>query len=119
MEMKTYQDLADAVDQNGNVLGIEMRVLRDVHGAGKLGTIVVASIRERLESLGLGHAPADELPRDHWRRVLIYRKGTQVARLIEAANSASEDSDKILREFANKDSKASEIVQRVRELVCD
>ena len=116
MKISTYHDLAATVDQSGGVLSLEMGVLRDVHGAGKLGSIVVAAIHDKLGGLGLGHAPMDELPRDQWRRVLVYRKGTPVARLIEAALSIDEHSDATLREFASKDNKAEGIVQRIKEL---
>ena len=96
-----------------------MGLLRDVHGAGKLGSIVVSGIHDRLESLGLGHTP-QELPTYQWERAIIYRKkGTPVAQMIQAVNSRDEKSDAVLREFANKNSQANDIVKRIKELVCD
>jgi len=58
---ETYEDLAQLVDHNGGIVTAVMGGMRDIHGAGKLGSIVVTAIHERLESLGLGHAPV-ELP---------------------------------------------------------
>jgi hypothetical protein len=118
MSIDSYETLAQQVDQNAGILTVQMGLLRDVHGAGKLGSIVVNSIHDRLESLGLGHTPA-ELPTYQEQRAIIYRKGSPVARLIEAVNTISERSDQILRQFASKDNKTNEIVQKIRELVCD
>jgi hypothetical protein len=114
----TYADLSAAVDANGSVLAIPMSELRDTHGAGKLGVNVVSNIHDRLEALGLGHVPSD-LPREQWAWALLYRKGSAVARLVDAVCVVGEQSDAIVREFAVKDDRASETLKRVKELVCD
>ena len=118
MKINDYAELAGLVDQNAGVMTVEMGVLRDVHKAGKLGSIVVAGIHERLESLGLGHVPP-ELPTYQDQRAIVYRKGTPVARLINALTSINEHSDRVLRDFASKDRRSNEIVQKIREMVCD
>jgi len=114
----SYEELAEQVDQNGKIVTAVMGELRDSHGAGKLGSIVVTAIHERLDSLGLGHAPA-ELPTNQWERVIIYRKGSAVARLIEAVIAVGEESDSVLKEAVGKNGRSSDIVRRIRELVCD
>ena len=114
----TYEELAALVDKSGSVLAVTMGQLRVVHQAGKLGVTVVANIHDRLESLGLGHAPSD-LPRDQSAWSLIFRKGSAVARLISAAHYIDEKSATTLREFASKDSRASETLEKIKELVSD
>jgi len=114
----TYEDLGKVVDERGGVITAEMALLRNVHGAGKLGAIVVTAIHEQLESHGLGHAPGD-LPTFQWERVIIYRKGTPVARVIEAIIAVNDRSDTILRESIGASGEARAIIQKIRELVCD
>jgi hypothetical protein len=118
MNFSTYEELADAVDQNGGLIVADMGKLRDTHGAGKLGSIVVNAIHEQLESHGLGHAPA-ELPTYQYERAIIYRKGAPVGRVVDAVTRIGDRSESILKEAVGKNAQSSIIVQRIRELVCD
>jgi|HubBroStandDraft_3_1064219.scaffolds.fasta_scaffold247176_1 hypothetical protein len=113
-----YNELSKLVNENESVLTVTMGQLRDAHGAGKLGTTVVAGIHDRLESLGLGHMPP-ELSTTQWHTALLYRKGTAVARIVEAVNNIGENSEAVLRQFASRDNRASEILQKIKELVDD
>lgn len=117
-DFETYEQLAEQVDLNGGVMTATMGQLRDVHGAGKLGSYVVSAIHEQLDSLGLGHAPV-EMPRDQWERVLVYRKRTPVGRVVQAVVSVTKESDSILKEAVGNNGQSSDIIRRIRELVCD
>jgi hypothetical protein len=116
MTIKNYDDLAKAVRDEGNVMTCQMATLRDIHGAGKLGIHVVRNISEQLEHHGLGHYP-EELPQDQWKSARIYRLGSPVAKLIRAATSVDDRSDKVLRDMAGGE--ADDVLKKIRELVCD
>jgi len=116
MSFDSYEDLAKAVDSHSHVLSCSMQELRDVHGAGRLGKHVAANISSELERRGLGHVPT-ELPVAQWDRVRIFRRGTGVARVIDAVHMCDEDNDEVLRQIGGGD--ASETLKKIRELVCD
>ena len=113
----SYQDLSKEIDDAGGVCVKSMGQLRDVHGAGKLGSNVVASIAEKLAGVGLGHSPTD-LPTSQFQRALIYRRGSAFARLIEAVNDPNEHSIEVLAEISGNSGGASETLQQIRDLVC-
>jgi hypothetical protein len=112
-----YEELLGEVKQNGGVLNVDMGRLRDVHGAGKLGNIVVQAISEELDGQGLSHTPK-ELPTLQWKQVIIYRNGTPVSRLINAILNVEEGSSDVIRQFTTKNDDAATI-KKIRELVCD
>jgi hypothetical protein len=116
MNIKTYDDLAKAVRDTGNVMSCAMGTLRAIHGAGKLGVHVVQNISEQLEQHGLGHYP-EELPQDQWQYARLYRLGTPVAKVIRAVMTPDEKNDKVLRDVGG--SEAQDILKKIRELVCD
>ena len=118
MNFTSYEELAQAVDQNGGLVVADMGRLRDAHGAGKLGSMVVYAIHEQLESHGLGHAPA-ELPTFQNERAIVYRKGTPVGRVIDAVTRIGDRSETILKEAVGKNSQSNALLQKIRELVCD
>jgi hypothetical protein len=92
-----------------------MGTLRDPHGAGKLGSTVRANISKELRSRGMGHLPA-ELPQYQWDPARIYLMGSPAGDLIEAVNTISSERDALIRELVASD--ASEVLSKVRELVC-
>jgi hypothetical protein len=95
---------------------VTMGLLRDVHGAGKLGVHVAAGISHDLDARGLAHYP-DPLPTDQWARVRVYKRNSSIGKFIAAAFSMDDGSDTVLLQLASND--ADRIVQRIRELVCD
>lgn len=117
MANQKYKDLAARVEAAGDVLSLEMGELRDVNGSGKLGVHVVAGIVEELEGVGLGAWPAN-LPTDQWQKVRVFRKGTQVARIIAAVQKCDEENDKTLRRYADRD-RAERTLRKIRELLDD
>jgi len=115
-QAERYAALRDEVKESGGVLAVNMGRLRDVHGAGKLGNIVVESIAEQLQGVGLGHSPKD-LPTSQWKQVIVYRNGTSVAKLIDAIINVEEGSDAVIRQFASTEKDADrKVLRKIREL---
>ena len=100
--MKNYSDLKVAVDAKAGVLTVSMATLRDIHGAGKLGTHVRAQILNDLVRHGL-RADAIELPAYQHQLVRVYDPESPVGRVIEAVNVISLESDSTLRELVAAD----------------
>jgi len=115
MKINDYDQLRQLVIDNGGVLTLDMQLLRDVHGAGKLGVNVRANISKELRGRGLGHFPPD-LPQYYWDPARVYLMGSPAGDLIEAVLTPSPDRDEMIRETVNSD--ASDVVAKVRELVC-
>lgn len=115
MKINDYDELRQLVIDNGGVLTLDMKVLRDIHGAGKLGVNVRANISKELRGRGLGHYPA-ELPQYYWDPARVYLMGSPAGDLIEAVLAPSPERDDLIRETVNGDS--SDVLAKVREIVC-
>lgn len=113
----TYDDLRDQVTDSGGLLVTTMEVLRDVHGAGKLGVHVRKAIDGKLAAHGLGHLPGGELPTYQHEEVRLFRLGTPIADTISAVLYPSEGGDQVLRQSAG--SQAQDVLKQIRELVCE
>ena len=81
-----------------------------------LGVNVVGNICDALDHRGLAHTPAD-LPLRQWESVRIYRRSSVIGKLIQAAVTISEESDKALSSATG--TAETEIIKRIRELLCD
>jgi hypothetical protein len=113
--VENMNEVRAAVEQNGDVKTFSMEVLRDAHGAGKLGVHVRAGISKALRGVGLAHSP-DPLPIYQENLVRVYKQGTAVADLIEAATTPGEGRDEELRQAVGGD--ASDTLAKIKELVC-
>ena len=91
----TWDEIKKQVEEAGGVLTLTMAALRDAAGAGKLGVHVRSNISRRLAAMGLGHVPT-ELPANQHERVRVYKRGTPVGDLIEAALNPGERNDESL-----------------------
>lgn len=111
----TYDELREEVEKSGGVLTVSMGVLRDAHGAGKLGVNVRANISKELRRRGLGHSPED-LPVYQHEAVRIWLMGSPAGDLIEAVFDTGTATDQTIREAVESD--ASDVLDKVRELVC-
>jgi hypothetical protein len=89
-----------------------MQDLRDRVLAGKLGRYLIESIDDELKKRGLVHSP---LTNRQWDEVRVWKQGTRVGRLIEAAQTPGTAQDEELRELS--DSNAGEIVKQIKTLV--
>ncbi|KAA3638830.1 MAG: hypothetical protein DWP92_05565 [Armatimonadetes bacterium] len=113
---ESLEDVRQAVVDNSDVLTVEMRQLRDAHGAGRLGVHVRTNISKKLRGLGLGHYPVD-LPDRQEQMIRIYRQGSPIAEIVDAVLNPSMSHDAELRQAVGGD--AQQILDLVRELVCD
>jgi hypothetical protein len=111
----TFDDLKQKVEQNQNVLSVSTAELRDIYGVKRMGIHVAAEIEAKLAGVGLGVTP--EIEPDSWQNVRVYKLGTPVGDILNAANNAGEEGDKTLRELAEGD--ASERLRQIKALVCD
>ena len=91
-----------------------MRQLRDAVGWDRLTARAIEEIENQLAGRGLGAFP-QPLPDGRRAEVRVYKRGTQMAQIVEAVTEPSEHRDEILRQLANRDS--DRILQEVRKLV--
>ena len=93
---------------------IGMWKLRNLQGAGKLGTRVIEKIDSELAKRGLRHLPSVLLPDQH-EPVRIFLGAGQVGKLIEAAHEVSPDADDILRGYA--EAASGSLRERIEEVI--
>lgn len=113
--INSFDDLDDQIENGDGVTTVTMEELRDAYGVGKLGVLVRKGISEKLRSRGLGHLP-QSLPAYQEESARVYRVGSPVGRLLEAAQKPGVDNDEILREAAGGE--AADLLRQIRELVC-
>ena len=114
INMATMQDIVASVDEQGGVATLTMRELRHAYGAGRLGIYVVDAISRALRNHGLGHFPR-RLPRNQNEQVRVFKLGSPVGEVIDAAIHVGKDHDQFLREVGGAETAA--VLQKVRELV--
>lgn len=113
MTPKTYEQLVADVEAQGSVATYSMAVLRDIEGAGKLGVHVRKSINQQLQAHGLDHLPED-LPLYQEQSVRIFRRGTQVHKVIDAVLHPSAVGDAVLRSIQSDDARQKiEQIERI------
>lgn len=110
----TYDDLADWLSGNGDLATVRMQLLRDIHGAGKLGAIVRQHISDALHHVGIAHVP-ETLPSNHGDLVRIYSRDAAVGTLIRAVHELGPRADAALRDVASR--QADAIVREIRRLL--
>lgn len=117
--MVSWDEIKDNVEKNGDVLTVTMELLREAHGAGKLGVNVRTEISKALAGMGLGHIPED-LPSYQEEQVRLYKHGTHVGDLIATVLAPGEPNDKKLVErLGDRAPDYADIVQSIRELVAE
>lgn len=118
-QTQRYNALKAEIIGSGGFVLRSMGQLRDVHGAGKLGAVVVENIAEKLIAVGLSHFPED-LPTTQAESVFVYQIGMPPARLFDALKAMDDESSAVINSFINPgESKDTETVKKIRELVCD
>ena len=117
--MDTWEEVKSAVEDNGNVMTVNMGVLRDVHGAGRLSSYISAEIGQKLLGVGVAFIPRD-LPTYQHELVRLYNLGTDIGKLIEVIMTPGEQTDKILLSRpAEPKVDYAEIVRKIRDLVVE
>ncbi|WP_310728598.1 hypothetical protein [Streptomyces sp. N2A] len=109
-----YEELRSAVTADGGLHVVTMGVLRDIQGAGRLGSRVLDTISGQLESHGMGHIPK-ELPGNQDSPVRIYLLGTPIADIVDAVHNPSLKGDAILRGAGDSEARAQ--LRQIREIV--
>lgn len=106
----SWDDLRAAAVAHHGIYRINMGVLRELGGYGRLGINVRQILSSRLASIGLGHLPA-ELPAYQERDVLLYQYGTPAADVIAALRGE----DSAAAETALVQLNSSRDLERIRE----
>lgn len=122
-ELTSYEDLNAAIGNDSNqlptVMLVEMSVLRNMAGAGKLGASVRDRIKEDLGRYGLHTAP-ESLPTAAWQSVEVYRANTRVAHIINAVLNPSSENVEYLLDVANTEEDSAEsYLERIKGLVLE
>lgn len=100
--MQSYEELREAVTENGGVHRVAMGTLRDIEAAGRLGKIVRDRIHINLQHRNLGHLPV-ELPNDQAQEVRIYDTQSPLGAVVAAVLNPSESGDRLLRGLSSKE----------------
>ena len=111
-----FDELANRVNEGGNLLVVSMAELRDCYEVSRLGRHVIHGIENEMARRGIGHFPT-ELPKSQHEEVRLYVRGTGVGDLIEAVLRPSPNGDDLLRRTG--EAGAQEILQTIRELICN
>lgn len=82
-EITDWHELLSAVESNDGVEQVQMGLLRTLEGRQRAGKHILATIEEKLRTLGLGHLPMN-LPNRQQQRVLLYRFGTPASEIVHA-----------------------------------
>lgn len=109
-----YEDLRAAVTADGGLHVVTMGVLRDIQGAGRLGSRVLDTISGQLLLHGMGHLPR-ELPAHQDSPVRIYLLGTPIAETVDAVHNPSLKGDEILRGAGGSEARTQ--LQKIREII--
>jgi hypothetical protein len=116
-EPKTgFAALLEKIDAHEGIFSFSMEDVRNAYGSERLGVNVRAGITQKLKRLGIGHYPRN-LPEYQDQAVRLFRLGSPIEELINAALRISRGNDAILRKAAGGD--AEKVLRQVRELVCD
>lgn len=113
---KSYDELRDRIAANGDLETVTMGLLRDIHGAGKLGSIVRENITKELQMRGMTHAYGNNLPAYQDEPVRIWIRGTQVGDLFDAVHSETPEGDAKIREMIAGE--GHDALLKIREIVC-
>lgn len=105
------------VEANDGLIRTYMEHLRNLENAGKLGSNIRETISKRLRQYGIGHLPADELPRYQEEEVRLYLLDSTIGRVINAVLDPSLAGDRLLRQLDN--TKARETLHQIRSLILD
>lgn len=123
MAFKSFAELRQLADGQRGIITVMMRDLRNLHGAGKLGTHVCAEIAGHLKGVGLAHYPSP-LPESQDSQVRLYVEDSSIGRVLAAARFPGKRLDNVIRENFPIDSvgvltRAREIVKDLSEVLAD
>jgi hypothetical protein len=114
MNLASPEEIRKAVEASADVLTLPMETVRDAFKYDRLGRNVRSLISEQLEGLGLGHYPS-ELPDRQWIPVRLFKLGSPMADLIDAALHPSEEHDQEMRNAVTRGD--SETLKKIKALL--
>jgi hypothetical protein len=115
MKFDNPEALRDAVIDNGDILTVKVGTVRDAFNYGRLGVHVRKEISKKLRGLGIAHLPAG-VPDWQEQPIRLYRMGTPIAELLDAAHDPTAEHDEELKNAVS--GSAADILNQVRAIVC-
>jgi hypothetical protein len=99
VEFETFEELAEAVQENGGLVECVMYQLRDTAGWDRLTNRMLVDIEDQLSQKALGYFPWP-MPQGRRDEVRIYKRGTKVGNIVEAVLKPADHKDDLLREVS-------------------
>ncbi|MCD5422683.1 hypothetical protein LRS71_24545 [Rhodococcus pyridinivorans] len=113
--MDNYDDLRKAVDDSNGPLKVEMRVLKRIDGAGRLGSSVLSTMSAALANNGIGHLPP-ELPSSQDEDVRLYLISSPLGDVITAVLNPTDQRDVTLRNIIGATGTGAHAVEQLRQI---
>jgi hypothetical protein len=117
---RNFKALADDVQGSGDVQAIDLGTLRSMLGYDRLGKMVLRTIANELESVGLGYFPLSVLDENEYPRqndtLRVFRRGSAMAEIVQAVLKPTMKGDERLRDASAGDT--GEVLKQIRLLVC-
>ncbi|MCY3544382.1 MAG: hypothetical protein OXI16_09165 [Chloroflexota bacterium] len=113
---ESFDEVESFVQSNGGIVTVTMEDLRNAHGVGRLGIHVRRAIHSNLAGKGIGHWPK-ELPEYAHEPVRLYSLGGRFAECVNDIYDLTSEADERLRDIFVTN--YEEIIQKIRELVCN
>ena len=116
MPSTDWSEVRSRVEAGKGVATFTFEELRDVIGAGRMTFGAIERIEKSMAPTGLALVYDREGPINQWATARVYDRNTSVGKFVEAAHRVGEEYDDQLREAVAGE--ATEIVDRIRALVC-
>ena len=114
---ESFDSIKEQVDSYGGVRTVQMRLLRDAHGAESLGPHVVAEIQKLLESKGIGWSPS-ELPTNADRNVRLFTLVSRFQKSLDRYSSKiSPSNDEAIKKSFTCDGLYEETLEKIRSML--
>lgn len=118
---KTLEELTKSVEED-QITVIELQVLKDIFSFRRLGNRVLTEIASKLTSKGISYFPRETLENNpsprHWEEIRLYKKDSEVGKIIESVLNPTLESDTYLIETASsKEGQAAAILDDIRKIL--
>lgn len=116
--MNNYDDLRKAVEGSDGPFKVEMRILKRIDGAGRLGSSVLSTMSAALANNGMGHLPP-ELPSSQDEDVRLYPINSPLGDVITAVLNPTDQRDATLRNIGatGMGAHAFEQLRQIRQIL--
>jgi len=114
LSFEEFEDVKAYVESQGNIATIPMKIIKPIlKDCQSLGHVQRKNISDGLKGVGLDHRPT-EVPTLH-EVLRVFKQGTKVFDLIQAAEGKGEKDDNALKQIVNASPNASEKIEEAKE----